>query len=47
MARSHIIYQEAINLVTNNIYGDTRNLWLPNNFITASPTAKPTNAYGF
>ena len=46
MARSHIISQEAINLVTKNVYGDTRNRWLPDDFITASPTAKPTNAYG-
>ena len=45
MARSHIISQEAIKLVTNNVYGDTSNLWIPDNFITASPTAKPTNAY--
>ena len=45
MARSHIIYQESINLVTNNVCGDTSNRWLPDNFITTSPTAKPTNAY--
>ena len=45
MARSHIISQEAINLVTTNVYGDTSNRWLPDNFITASPTAKPTNSY--
>ena len=44
MARSHIISQEAINLVTNNVYGDTSNRWLPDDFITISPTAKPTNA---
>ena len=45
MTRSHIIYQETINLVTNNVYGDTRNCWLPEDFITTIPTAKPTNAY--
>ena len=45
MARSHIISQESINLVTNNVYGYTSNRWLPDKFITASPTAKPTNAY--
>ena len=45
MAHSHIISQEAINLVTNKVYGDTSNFWLPDNFITASPTSKPTNAY--
>ena len=45
MARSHIISQESINLVTNNLYGYTSNRWLPDNFITTSPTAKPTNAY--
>ena len=45
MSRSHIISQESINLVTNNVYGDTSNCWLPSDFITASPTAKPTNAY--
>ena len=45
MARSHIIYQESINLVINTVYGVTSNRWLPDNFITASPTAKPTNAY--
>ena len=45
MARSHIISQEAIKLVTNNVYGDTSNSCLPDKFITASPTAKPTNAY--
>ena len=41
----NIISQEAINLVTNNVYGDTSNRWLPDYFITASPTDKPTNAY--
>ena len=45
MARSHIISQEAINLVTNTIYGDTSNRWIPDSFITASPTSKPTNTY--
>ena len=45
MARSHVISQEAINLVTNTVYGDTKKRWLPDNFITASPTAKPTNTY--
>ena len=45
MSRSHIISQESINLVTNTVYGDTSNLWLPDDFITASPTAKPTNTY--
>ena len=45
MACSHIISQEAINLVTSNVYGDASNRWLPDDFITASPTAKPTNAY--
>ena len=45
MARSHIISQEAINLVNINVYGDASNLWLPDNCITANPTAKPTNAY--
>ena len=47
MARSHIISQEAINLVTNTVYGDTSNCWLPDDFITASPTDKPTNSYDF
>ena len=45
MACSHIISQEAINLVTNTVYGDTIKCWLPDDFITASPTAKQTNAY--
>ena len=45
MARFHIISQEGINLVTNTVYGDTSKRWLPEDFITASPTAKPTNAY--
>ena len=45
MARYHIISQEVINLVTNTVYGDTRKRWIPDNFITASPTTKPTNAY--
>ena len=45
MARSHIISQEAINLVTNTVYGDTSKRWLPDDFITASPTAKPKNPY--
>ena len=45
MAHSHIISQESINLVTKTVYGDTINCWLPDNFITAIPTAKPTTAY--
>ena len=45
MARSHIISQEAIKLVTSNVYGDANNFWLPDDFITTNPTAKPTNAY--
>ena len=45
MACSHIISQESINFVTNNVYEDTSNCWLPNDFITASPTDKPKNAY--
>ena len=34
-----------MNLVANTVYGDTSKRWLPDDFITASPTAKPTNAY--
>ena len=45
MARSHIISQEAIKLVTITVYGDTSNRWIPDDFITASPTSKPPNAY--
>ena len=45
MALSYIISQEAINLVTNTVYGDTINRCLPDDFITVIPTAKPTNAY--
>ena len=45
MACSRIISQEDINLVTSNVYGDASNRWLPDDFITAIPTAKPTNAY--
>ena len=45
MASSHIISQESINLVTKSVYEDTSNRWLPDDFITASRTAEPTNAY--
>ena len=39
------ISQEAIKLVTNTVYGDTSKRWIPDDFITANPTAKPTNTY--
>ena len=45
LARSNILYQEAIKLVTENIYyRGNQTIWTPREFITVSPTS-PVNNY--
>ena len=36
MARGNTILQEAVNMVTNHVYGDTSSTWLPQEFLFAS-----------
>ena len=45
MAHSHVISQEAVNLLTNRVYTDVSDTWLPDVFITNSPTSKSTDHY--
>ena len=45
MANSHIISQEAVNLLISRLYNDPSTQWIPNDFITDSHTAKSPNAY--
>ena len=45
MAYTNIILQETVNLATSIFYTNTSNRWIPNNFITNSPTTKYPNAY--
>ena len=32
-----------MNLITNKVYGELDNVWLPDTFIVANPTARNTN----
>ena len=42
--RSHLISQEAVNLLTEKVYyGEPGNQWTPQSFITASPTTRNDN----
>ena len=45
MAHLHMISQEAVNLLTNIVYKDVRNMWLSDDFITDSSTSKSLDHY--
>ena len=45
MAHAHIISQQAVKLLTSTVYKYASNRWIPNDFITDSPTVKFPNAY--
>ena len=45
MAHLHMISQEAVNLLTNIVYKDVRNMWLSDDFITDSSTSKSPDHY--
>ena len=42
-AAPNIISQEAVNFITNKVYGELDDVWLPDTFIVANPTARNTN----
>jgi len=42
-AAPNIISQEAVNFITSKVYGELDDVWLPDTFIVADPTAQNTN----
>ena len=45
MAHLNTVSQEAVNLLTNIVYKDVRNMWLSDDFITDSSTSKSPDHY--
>ena len=45
MAHLLVIYQDYVNLLTNRVYADVGDMWIPDNFIPDSPTSQLPDHY--
>ena len=45
MAHLHVISQEDIDILTNRVYTDVSDTYLPEYFVTDSPTSKSPDRY--